>query len=61
MYIKDLHERIRSQLKNRMNEYCTLVPSGLQDISILLGGTCLIIRDFPGVDYSAPNSDFIVG
>lgn len=61
MYIKDLHERIKMQLKNRMNEYCTLVPSGLQDISILVGGTCLIIKDFLGVDYSAPNSDFIVG
>ncbi|MBR5765710.1 MAG: ROK family transcriptional regulator [Lachnospiraceae bacterium] len=59
--IPELHERIRDQLKNRMNKYCTLVPSGLQDISILLGGVCLIIKDYLGVDYSAPNSDFIVG
>ncbi|MCR4807240.1 MAG: ROK family transcriptional regulator [Lachnospiraceae bacterium] len=59
--IPELHERIREQLKNRMNKYCTLVPSGLQDISILLGGACLIIKKYLGVDYLAPNSDFIVG
>ncbi|MBR6486034.1 MAG: ROK family transcriptional regulator [Lachnospiraceae bacterium] len=59
--IPELHERIRDQLKNRMNKYCTLVPSGLQDISILLGGVCLIIKDYLGVDYSAPNSDFMMG
>ena len=59
--IPELHERIRAQLKNRMNKYCTLVPSGLQDISILLGGACLIIKKYLGVDYLAPNSDFIVG
>ena len=43
-----------------MNKYCNLVPSGLQDISILLGGACLIIRNFLGVTYLAPNSDFVV-
>ena len=59
--IPELHEQIRSQLKNRMNKYCTFVPSGLQDISILLGGACLIINKYLGVNYLAPNSDFIVG
>ena len=61
MYIPDMLDRIKLQLKNRMNKYCTLVPSGLQDISILLGGACLCIKNFLGVDYLAPNSDFIVG
>ena len=61
MYIPDLIDRIRMQMKNRMNSYCTLVPSGLQDISILLGGACLCIKNYLGVDYLAPNSDFIVG
>ena len=51
IYIPDLIDRIRAQLKNRMNKYCTLVPSGLQDISILLGGACLIIKDYLGIDY----------
>ena len=57
MYIPDLHVRITEQIKNRMNKYCTLVPSGLQDISILLGGACLIIKNFLGVTYLAEHSD----
>nr|MCR5420937.1 ROK family protein [Lachnospiraceae bacterium] len=61
IYIPELHSRIKEQIKNRMNNYCTLVPSGLQDISILLGGACLVIKHFLGVTYLAPNSDFIVG
>ncbi|MCR5232754.1 MAG: ROK family transcriptional regulator [Lachnospiraceae bacterium] len=60
MYIPELHLRIKDQIKNRMNKYCNLVPSGLQDISILLGGACLIIRNYLGVTYLAPNSDFVV-
>ncbi|MCR5508417.1 MAG: ROK family transcriptional regulator [Lachnospiraceae bacterium] len=56
--IPELHELIRDQLKNRMKRYCTLVPSGLQDISILLGGACLIIKDFLGVSYCAKDSSF---
>ena len=59
--IPELTYRIRGQLKNRMNNYGTLVPSGLQDISILLGGACLVIRNYLGVSYLSPNSDFILG
>lgn len=61
MYIPDLITKIEAQLKNRMNKYCTLVPSGLQDISILLGGFCVCINRFLGVDYLEPNSTFTVG
>ena len=61
MYIPDLITKIEAQLKNRMNKYCTLVPSGLQDISILLGGVCVCINRFLGVDYLEPNSTFTVG
>lgn len=61
MYIPDLIAKIEAQLKNRMNKYCTLVPSGLQDISILLGGVCICINRFLGVDYLEPNSTFTVG
>ncbi|HOO27691.1 MAG TPA: ROK family transcriptional regulator [Lachnospiraceae bacterium] len=61
MYIPDLIGKIESHLKNRMNKYCTLVPSGLQDTSILLGGVCVCINQFLGVDYSEPNSTFTVG
>lgn len=61
MYIPDLIAKIETHLKNRMNKYCTLVPSGLQDISILLGGVCVCINRFLGVDYLEPNSTFTVG
>ena len=60
IYIPDLTERIASQLKNRMND-CSIVPSGLQDTSILLGGVCVCISHFLGVHYQAPNNPFTVG
>lgn len=50
IYIPDLIDKIDSELKNRMN-YCQIVPSGLQDTSILLGGVCTCINTYLGVDY----------
>lgn len=47
---------IKGQLKNRMDSFCNLVPSGLQDLSILLGGVCLCIHGFLGVNYISPDS-----
>ena len=41
---------ITASLKNRMNKHCTLVPSGLQDSSILMGGICVCIKNFLGID-----------
>lgn len=52
IYIPDLIERIDTELKNRMN-HCPIVPSGLQDTSILLGGVCTCINSHLGVDYSS--------
>ena len=60
IYIPDLVDRIAAQLKNRMND-CSIVPSGLQDTSILLGGVCVCIYHFLGVHYQAPNNPFTVG
>lgn len=60
MYIPDLIDRIEAELKNRMN-ICRIMPSGLQDTSIFLGGVCLCIHDFLGVDYLSPNNTFTVG
>ncbi len=60
MYIPDLITRIESELKNRMN-ICPIIPSGFQDTSILLGGVCICIHDFLGVDYLSPNNTFTVG
>ena len=60
IYIPDLTERIFAELKNRMND-CRIVPSGLQDTSILLGGVCVCIHHFLGVDYLSPNNPLTVG
>ncbi len=59
IYIPDLTARIEAQLKNRMNA-CEIVPSGLQDTSILLGGVCVCIHHFSGVHYLS-NNPFTVG
>ena len=42
--------RIESALSSRINHYVKIVPSGLQDMSILLGGICIVVRDFLGVN-----------
>lgn len=41
---------ITASLKNRMNKHCTLVSSGMQDSSILMGGICVCIKNFLGID-----------
>jgi len=42
--------RIESALSSRINHYVKIVPSGLQDMSILLGGICIVVRNFLGVN-----------
>jgi predicted NBD/HSP70 family sugar kinase len=43
-------ERIEKSLTSRMNSYIKIVPSVLQDTSILLGGICVAIKGFLGVE-----------
>ncbi len=50
IYFPHITERIESALSSRMNSYMRIVPSVLQDTSILLGGVCVAIRGFLGVD-----------
>ncbi len=50
-YFPEVLERIQEHLRNRMRPYCRLVPSGLQDTSILLGAACVCIRNFLGVSH----------
>lgn len=50
-YFPEVLTRIRENLKNRMGSQCTLVLSGLQDTSILLGAACLCIRNFLGIHH----------
>ena len=50
MYIPDITKQIQESLCNRMDKYCTILPSGLQDTAILLGGACVVIKNFLGID-----------
>ena len=49
MYFPKAADTIADQLHNTMRKYCHLVPSKLQDTSILLGGVYLCSRRFLGL------------
>lgn len=42
--------QIEEGLKSKMNSYIQIVPSVLQDTSILLGGACVAIKGFLGIN-----------
>lgn len=46
-----LIRRIEESLHSRVNHYVEIVPSGLQDASILLGGISVAVRNFLGVNH----------
>ncbi|MDY3918308.1 MAG: ROK family transcriptional regulator [Candidatus Limivivens sp.] len=50
IYLPDIMKTLSASLRNRMDKYCTLLPSGLQDTAILLGGACVVIKNFLGID-----------
>lgn len=43
--------RIEKSLSSRVNHYVEIVPSGLQDASILLGGISVVVRNFLGINH----------
>lgn len=43
-------KKIEDSLKSKMNSYVEIVPSVLQDTSILLGGACVAIKNFLGIN-----------
>lgn len=43
-------QKIEDALKSKMNSYIRIVPSVLQDTSILLGGACVAIKSFLGIN-----------
>ena len=43
-------KEIEDSLKSKMNSYVEIVPSVLEDTSILLGGACVAIREFLGIN-----------
>ncbi len=50
IFFPHITEKIEAALTSRMNSYLRIVPSVLQDTSILLGGVCVAIKGFLGVD-----------
>ncbi|MFI3212036.1 MAG: ROK family transcriptional regulator [Eubacteriales bacterium] len=51
IHIPDLLSSIQKQLSSRLNMNCTVVSSRLQDTSILLGASCICIKNFLGIDH----------
>ena len=51
IFFPEVLGEIKNGLSKRMRSCCTLVPSGLQDTSILLGAACVCIRNFLGVEH----------
>lgn len=49
--LPNLLDQIKPLLKNRMRGFCHLLPSKLQDTSILFGGLCLCTQNFLGLKY----------
>lgn len=50
IYFPEVLSQIENSLKSRMNSYINIVPSVLQDTSILLGGVCVAIKGFLGIE-----------
>lgn len=50
IYFPQITEQIEHALSSKMNSYIRIVPSVLQDTSILLGGICVAIKGFLGID-----------
>lgn len=50
IFFPQIMDRIEAALQSRMNSYVQIVPSVLQDTSILLGGICVAIKGFLGVE-----------
>lgn len=49
IYFPQITRQIEDSLKSKMNSYQRIVPSVLQDTSILLGGICVAIKGFLGI------------
>lgn len=50
IFFPHITEQIEAALTSKMNSYIRIVPSVLQDTSILLGGICVAIKGFLGVE-----------
>lgn len=50
IHFPHITEQIEASLNSKMNSYQHIVPSALQDTSILLGGICVAIKGFLGIE-----------
>ncbi|MCI8418344.1 MAG: ROK family transcriptional regulator [Lachnospiraceae bacterium] len=50
-YFPQVLTHIQERLQTPMGRHCQLVPSGLQDTSILLGAACVCIQNFLGIEH----------
>ncbi|MGN6714828.1 ROK family protein [Anaerocolumna jejuensis] len=50
IFIPELTKRIEASLNSRMNSFIRIESSALQDSSILLGGICIVIKNFLGIN-----------
>lgn len=49
IFFPELTKRIEESLNSRMNSFVRIESSALQDSSILLGGICMVIKNFLGI------------
>ena len=49
IFFPSITQQIKDALASKMNSYIQIVPSILQDTSILLGGLCVAIKGFLGI------------
>lgn len=49
IFLPELIKRIENTLSSKMNSVTSILPSALQDTSILLGGISVVIKDFLGI------------
>lgn len=49
IFFPGLTKLVENSLSSRMNSVTHIVPSALQDSSILLGGICVVIKNFLGI------------
>lgn len=50
-HIPSITESIKQGLSSKMNTWMKIEPSYLQDSSILLGGICIVMKHFLGINY----------
>jgi len=59
-FFPQITQRIEDALTSKMNSFIRIVPSVLQDNSILLGGICKAVKEFLGINYLKLNHNDLI-